>query len=70
MLPANLYDPSGERLRDWLGVTRPQFYNPDLFAIIPWDFAFRTGCQGRRSAAAQGVRTSMAGAAFGADAAD
>ncbi|WP_281649127.1 uracil-DNA glycosylase family protein [Parendozoicomonas sp. Alg238-R29] len=37
-LPFN--DPSGERLRDWLGVTREQFYNPELFAIIPMGFCY------------------------------
>ncbi len=34
-------DKSGDRLRDWLGVTRNQFYDPDLFAIVPWAFAIR-----------------------------
>ena len=33
-------DASGERLRTWLGVTREQFYNPDLFAILPMGFCF------------------------------
>lgn len=33
-------DKSGERLRDWLGVTPDQFYNPDLFAIVPMGFCF------------------------------
>lgn len=33
-------DPSGDRLRDWLGVTSEQFYNPDLFAIAPMGFCF------------------------------
>lgn len=33
-------DPSGERLRDWLGVTREQFYDPALFAIIPMGFCY------------------------------
>jgi uracil-DNA glycosylase len=33
-------DPSGNRLRDWLGVTRGQFYGPNLFAIIPMGFCF------------------------------
>ncbi len=33
-------DPSGNRLRDWLGVTREQFYDPNLFAIIPMGFCF------------------------------
>jgi uracil-DNA glycosylase len=33
-------DPSGDRLREWLGVTPEQFYNPDLFAIVPMGFCF------------------------------
>ena len=33
-------DPSGDRLRAWLGVTPEQFYDPDLFAIAPMGFCF------------------------------
>lgn len=33
-------DPSGKRLRQWLGVTEDQFYNPDIFAIVPMGFCF------------------------------
>ncbi|HTO32486.1 MAG TPA: uracil-DNA glycosylase family protein [Pararhizobium sp.] len=33
-------DASGNRLRDWLGVTREQFYDRDLFAIVPMGFCF------------------------------
>lgn len=33
-------DPSGRRLRDWLGVTPATFYNPDNFAITPMGFCF------------------------------
>lgn len=33
-------DPSGERLRSWMGVTRAQFYDPDLFAILPMGFCY------------------------------
>ncbi len=33
-------DASGNRLRDWLGVTRDQFYDRDLFAIVPMGFCF------------------------------
>ncbi len=33
-------DISGKRLRDWLGVTEDQFYDPRLFAIIPMGFCF------------------------------
>lgn len=37
-LPFN--DASGNRLRDWLGVDRDTFYNPDCFAIVPMGFCF------------------------------
>ena len=33
-------DPSGVRLRDWLGVTEVEFYNPKNFAITPMGFCF------------------------------
>lgn len=33
-------DPSGDRLRSWLAVTPEQFYDPDLFAIVPMGFCF------------------------------
>jgi uracil-DNA glycosylase len=33
-------DASGERLRDWLGVTPAEFYNPKLFAIVPMGFCY------------------------------
>lgn len=33
-------DPSGDRLRDWLGVNREQFYDADKLAIIPMGFCF------------------------------
>jgi uracil-DNA glycosylase len=33
-------DASGVRLRSWLGVTDEQFYDPDLFAILPMDFYY------------------------------
>ncbi|MBR9884607.1 MAG: uracil-DNA glycosylase family protein [Oceanospirillales bacterium] len=33
-------DASGDRLRGWLGVTREQFYNPELFAILPMGFCY------------------------------
>ncbi|WP_424984146.1 uracil-DNA glycosylase family protein [Maritalea sp. S77] len=33
-------DQSGDRLREWLGVDRDQFYNPDLFAIVPMGYCF------------------------------
>jgi len=33
-------DKSGERLRAWLDVSDSEFYNPDLFAIIPMSFCY------------------------------
>lgn len=33
-------DASGNRLRDWLGVTRDVFYDRDRFAIVPMGFCF------------------------------
>uniref|UniRef100_UPI0040476B61 uracil-DNA glycosylase family protein n=1 Tax=Rheinheimera sp. TaxID=1869214 RepID=UPI0040476B61 len=33
-------DASGERLRQWLGLTAEQFYNPKLVAILPMGFCF------------------------------
>ena len=33
-------DPSGKKLREWLGVTEEQFYNPDNFAILPMGFCY------------------------------
>ncbi len=33
-------DPSGERLRDWMGVTREEFYDERRIAIIPMGFCF------------------------------
>jgi uracil-DNA glycosylase len=40
-------DPSGNRLRQWLGVEKEVFYNPRLFAIIPMGFCYPgTGASG------------------------
>ena len=33
-------DASGDQLRKWLGVTKEQFYNPELFAIVPMGFCY------------------------------
>lgn len=33
-------DASGDRLRDWLGVTSDEFYDPAKFAIVPMGFCF------------------------------
>lgn len=32
--------PSGDRLRDWLGVSQDEFYDETLFAITPMGFCF------------------------------
>ena len=34
------YDPSGVRLREWLGVSEAEFYDPERFAIVPMGFCF------------------------------
>ena len=33
-------DPSGDRLRDWLGVDEKVFYDPNAFSIVPMGFCF------------------------------
>lgn len=33
-------DKSGDNLRDWMGVTKEQFYNADNFAILPMGFCY------------------------------
>lgn len=33
-------DASGDTLRKWLGVDKKQFYDPDLFALLPMGFCF------------------------------
>jgi len=37
-LPFN--DASGDRLRNWLGLTREQFYDPELIAILPMGLCY------------------------------
>lgn len=37
-LPFN--DPSGDRLRDWMGIDRDTFYDPQQLAIIPMGFCY------------------------------
>ena len=34
------HDPSGDRLRSWLGVSREQFYDSNLFSILPMGFCY------------------------------
>lgn len=33
-------DPSGDRLRDWLGIDKPTFYDAGKIAIVPMGFCF------------------------------
>jgi uracil-DNA glycosylase len=33
-------DPSGDRLRQWMGVDRAVFYNPELINIVPMGFCY------------------------------
>jgi uracil-DNA glycosylase len=33
-------DPSGKRLREWLGLTKEQFYDPKNVAILPMGFCY------------------------------
>lgn len=33
-------DPSGDRLREWLGVNREEFYESGKFGIVPIDFYY------------------------------
>jgi uracil-DNA glycosylase len=40
-------DASGDRLRQWLGVTREQFYNEEIVAVVPMGFCYPgTGTSG------------------------
>ena len=33
-------DPSGNRLREWLNVSKDQFYDPELLALVPMGFCY------------------------------
>lgn len=33
-------DLSGDNLRNWLGISREEFYDEKLFALVPMDFYF------------------------------
>lgn len=33
-------DPSGDHLREWLNVTRDEFYDPSMFALVPMAFCY------------------------------
>jgi len=43
-------DPSGNRLREWLGVDRETFFDEKLFAIVPMGFCFPGSGKGGDSA--------------------
>lgn len=34
------WDRSGDRLRDWMGITREQFYDRELLSVLPTAFCF------------------------------
>ncbi|WP_417450515.1 uracil-DNA glycosylase family protein [Kordiimonas sp.] len=38
-------DASGERLRDWMGVDRSTFYDPEYIAILPMGFCYPGTCK-------------------------
>lgn len=56
-------DPSGDRLRAWLGVDRGSFYDPTQFAILPMGFCFpgsgRSGDLPPRSECAKAWRSRL-----------
>ena len=62
-LPFN--DPSGDRLRDWMGIDRDTFYNPKKLAIIPMGFCYpgtgKSGDLPPRSECAQTWRAPLLG---------
>ena len=33
-------DPSGDRLREWMGISKQQFYNESLFALVPMGLCY------------------------------
>ena len=54
-------DASGDRLRDWMGVSPQEFYDEARVAIIPMGFCFPgQDAQGRRPSAANRVRQALA----------
>ena len=54
-------DASGDRLRDWMGVSPQEFYDETRVAIIPMGFCFPgQDDKGRRSSAARGMLQALA----------
>ena len=39
-------DDSGDRLRDWLGMNKAQFYNPEILALVPISFCYPVKASG------------------------
>ena len=57
-------DPSGDRLREWLGISRETFYDPTKVAILPMGFCYPgTGKSGDRLAEAARIPDAQAVAA-------
>lgn len=58
-------DPSGDRLRSWLGVDRETFYDPSCLAILPMGFCYpgtgKSGDLPPRPECAPAWRTSLLG---------
>ena len=58
-------DPSGDRLREWMGVDRPTFYAPDKIAILPMGFCYpgagKSGDLPPRKECAEAWRTTLLG---------
>ena len=53
-------DPSGDRLRDWLGIDRDTFYDEKRIALLPMAFCYRGTRKVGRSAAAPSVCRNLA----------
>jgi uracil-DNA glycosylase len=56
-------DPSGDRLRDWMGIDAATFYDPTKIAIVPMGFCFpgtgRSGDLAPRRECAEAWRTDL-----------
>mgnify|MGYP000691859440 CR=1 FL=1 len=61
-------DKSGERLRDWLGVSRETFYDPERVALLPMDFYFPGHGRSGDLPPRKGIRRAVASCTLGAHA--
>lgn len=59
-------DPSGKKLREWLGVTDTEFFNPDNFAVLPMGFCYPGEGRNWRFTSQKGMRPLMASQGMGA----